>query len=90
LPSFDSRYADTSWVIPEKAEIRGFRTLLDPIGAQGALVDVVRSPMVVGAGFPEMLLQEGLRLRPEIEPGCDGRARPSSPNPRSHSGTFIR
>src|SRR5689334_24849415 len=42
-----------------------------PIGPDGPLVDPARRPIVIGAGFPEMLLQKGLRLRLEIEPGCD-------------------
>ena len=35
-----------------------------PIGPDGTLVDAARRPVIVGAGLPEMLLQEGLRLRP--------------------------
>ena len=42
-----------------------------PIGADGPLIDTARNPVIVGARFPEMLLQEGLGLRPQVEPGFD-------------------
>ena len=34
-----------------------------PIGADGPLIDAARSPVIVEARFPEMLLQKGLGLR---------------------------
>src|SRR4029077_18939757 len=43
----------------------------EPIGADGPLVDAPRSPVIVGARFPEMLLQKGLGLGPQVEPGFD-------------------
>src|SRR5436853_7830826 len=42
-----------------------------PIGAHRPLVDAARSPVIIGARFPELLLQEGQSLCPEIEPGLD-------------------
>src|SRR6266446_5535984 len=42
-----------------------------PIGADGPLIDATRSPVIVEARFPEMLLQKGLGLRPQVEPGFD-------------------
>src|SRR5215472_8632720 len=40
-----------------------------PIGADGPFVDAARGPVIIGAHFPEMLLQELQGLALEIEPG---------------------
>src|SRR6516162_3913196 len=46
-----------------------------PVGADGPFVDAARSPVIVGAHFPEMLLQELQSLALEIEPGFDAESR---------------
>jgi hypothetical protein len=52
--------------------ILGADGLSYPIGADRPLIDAARSPVIVGAGFPELLLQEGQGLRPEVEPVAKG------------------
>jgi hypothetical protein len=42
-----------------------------PIRPDRALVDTPCSPVIVGARFPEMLLKEGQRRRPQVESGLD-------------------
>src|SRR6516165_2069697 len=46
-----------------------------PIGVDGPFVDAARGPVIVGARFPEMLLQELQGLALEIEPGFDAEHR---------------
>ena len=43
-----------------------------PIGSDRSVIDAARSPVIVGAGLPELLLQEGQGLRPEVEPVAKG------------------
>ena len=43
----------------------------DPIRSERPLVHSPRSPVIVGARFPEMLLQKGQGPRPEVKPGFD-------------------
>src|SRR5262249_3561818 len=46
-----------------------------PIGADGPFVDAARRPVIIGAHFSEMLLQELQGLALEIEPGFDAESR---------------
>src|SRR5215472_13901082 len=46
-----------------------------PIGADGTFVDAARGPVIIGAHFPEMLLQELQSVALEIEPGFDAETR---------------
>src|SRR6516162_5649498 len=46
-----------------------------PIGVDGPFVDAARGPVIVGAHFPEMLLQELQGLALEIEAGFDAKTR---------------
>src|SRR5207244_6426788 len=42
-----------------------------PVGADGPLINAARRPVIVEARFPKMLLQKGLGLRSQVEPGFD-------------------